>query len=107
MSMAALANWLFIFALGLFTPPGFVNIKYNLFIVFGILSMIAAACFFVFYPETCGKTLEEIELLSSKHGPKPWKTRKGESRLVAEIQGVLGKHDSHEEPVAGAFETKV
>lgn len=55
MSMAALANWLFNFALGMFTPPGFVNIKYNLFIVFCILCMIAATWFFVFYPETSGQ----------------------------------------------------
>ncbi|KAI4599059.1 hypothetical protein KJ359_002476 [Pestalotiopsis sp. 9143b] len=84
MSMAALANWLFNFALGMFTPPGFVNIKYNLFI-----------------------TLEEIELLFSKDGPKPWETRKGESRLEVEIQGVLEKHHGHEEPIADAVEAKV
>ena len=33
----------------------------------------------------CGKTLEEIELLFSKDGPKPWKTSKGGSRLFEEM----------------------
>jgi hypothetical protein len=75
----------------MFTPPGFVNIKWNVFIVFGILCMLAAAWFFVFYPETYGKTLEEVEIMFGRDGPAPWKTRKGESRLDAEIQAVIGK----------------
>ncbi|ETS80906.1 hypothetical protein PFICI_08435 [Pestalotiopsis fici W106-1] len=104
MSLAALSNWIFNFALGMFTPPGFINIKWNLFIVFGVLCIAAAAWFFAFYPETCGKTLEEVELMFSKDGPKPWKTKKGESRLVAEIQAVMEKH--HEEPVTDAVEAK-
>lgn len=43
MSMAALANWLFNFALGMFTPPAFRNIKYQTFIIFGVLCLAAAA----------------------------------------------------------------
>ncbi|KAH6640008.1 general substrate transporter [Truncatella angustata] len=105
MSLAALSNWVFNFALGMFTPPGFVNIKYNLFIVFGVLCVAASAWFFAFYPETCGKTLEEIEILFGPDGPKPWKTKKGESRLGAEIQAVLEKH-GHEQPVAENVEAK-
>lgn len=98
MSLAALSNWVFNFALGMFTPPGFVNIKWNLFIVFGVLCVAAAAWFFAFYPETCGKTLEEVEIMFSREGPRPWKTRKGESRLDAEIQAVMEKqHEGHAE----------
>ncbi|KAI1858781.1 uncharacterized protein JN550_012435 [Neoarthrinium moseri] len=105
MSLAALSNWVFNFALGMFTPPGFINIKYNLFIVFGVLCMVGAVWFFVFYPETCGKTLEEVEILFGKDGPKPWKTRKGESRLVAELQAVLEKQRGGDhEPVTETTE---
>ena len=32
-----------------------------------------------------GKTLEEIEILFSKDGPKPWKTKVGQSRIQEEI----------------------
>ena len=35
MGIAAIGNWLFNFALGFFIPPGFRNITYNMFIVFG------------------------------------------------------------------------
>jgi hypothetical protein len=44
------------------------------------------------YPETCGKTLEEIEEMFNKGGPRPWKTRKGESKLDALIEQVREKH---------------
>lgn len=52
-----------------------------MFIVFGFMCLLAATQFYFTYPETCGKTLEEIEILFSPAGPKPWKTKPGESRL--------------------------
>lgn len=98
MSLAATANWLFNFALGMFTPEGFVNIKYKIFIIFGILCFAAAAQAFFTYPETCGKTLEEIEVMFHTGAVPAWKTRKGESRLDAEIQAVTErKHAAAEE----------
>ena len=42
MALAAVANWLFNFALGLFTPPAFLNITYKIFIIFGVLCIGAA-----------------------------------------------------------------
>ena len=52
MGVAAVGNWLFNFALGFFIPPGFRNITYNMFVVFGVLCVAAAAQAFVSYPET-------------------------------------------------------
>ncbi|KAK3317423.1 general substrate transporter [Cercophora scortea] len=97
MSMAALSNWVFNFALGMFTPPAFVNITWRLFIIFGTLCVAAAAWFWAFYPETCGKTLEEVEIMFSKDGLPPWKTKKGESRLAAEIEAVVARKNKGEE----------
>ena len=101
MSMAALSNWVFNFALGMFTPPAFINITWKLFIIFGVLCMAAAAWFWLLCPETCGKTLEEIEDMFAADGPRPWNTRKGESRLGAQIEGVVarknkGEHEPHQ-----------
>ena len=36
-----------------------------------------------------GKTLEEIEILFSKDGPKPWKTKVGQSKLQEEIDNAV------------------
>jgi hypothetical protein len=89
MSLAAVANWVFNFALGLFTPPAFLNIKYKIFIIFGVLCFGSAIQAFLTYPETCGKTIEEVELLFAKGAPRAWKTKKGGSRLEAGVQAVL------------------
>ncbi len=76
---------------GLFVPPAFANITYKTFIIFGVLCFGAAVQAFFTYPETCGKTLEEIEIMFSKGGPRPWNTRPGGSRLEAEIQAVINR----------------
>lgn len=44
---------------------------------------------FFTYPETCGKTIEEIEVLFGRGGPRPWATKPGGSRLDGEIQAVI------------------
>ncbi|KAI1820334.1 general substrate transporter [Xylaria intraflava] len=94
MSLSAVANWLFNFALGLFTPPAFLNIEYKIFIIFGVLCFGSAVQAFLTYPETCGKTIEEVELLFAKGAPPAWKTKKGGSRLDAEIQAVLERQNA-------------
>ncbi|KAK4101314.1 general substrate transporter [Parathielavia hyrcaniae] len=109
MSLAALSNWVFNFALGMFTPPAFINITWRIFIVFGVLCLAAAAWFFVLCPETCGKTLEEIELLFAKDAAYAWTTKKGESRLTAEIEAVEArqKKGEHEDVVPASEVEKV
>lgn len=69
-------------------PPAFANITYKTFLIFGVLCFGAAVQAFFTYPETCGKTLEEIEVLFSAEGPRPWHTKPGGSRLDAEIEAV-------------------
>ncbi|KAF1837593.1 general substrate transporter [Decorospora gaudefroyi] len=88
MGIAAIGNWLFNFAIGLFIPPAFVNIKWAVFVVFGILCLLAAVQAFFTYPETCGKTLEEVEFLFSKEGPHAWRTKKGSENLDRDIEHV-------------------
>ncbi len=97
MSLAAVANWLFNFALGLFTPPALLNIKGNIFIIFGVLCLGSAVQAFLTYPETCGKTIEEIEVLFAKGAMPAWRTKKGGSRLDAEIQAVLERKERGED----------
>ena len=88
MALASVANWLFNFALGLFVPPAFGNISWKTFIIFGTLCFGAAIQAYLTYPETAGKSIEEIELLFKPGGPKPWHTKPGDSRLDARIDAV-------------------
>ena len=92
MGISAIGNWLFNFALGLYIPPGFQNIKYGMFIVFGVMCFLGAAQFYFTYPETCGKTLEEIEELFAPGAIKPWKTKPGNSKLDALVDEARAKH---------------
>lgn len=91
MPLAAVANWLFNWALGVFVPPALRNIMYKLFLIFGVLCFAAALQAWLTYPETCGKTLEEIELLFAADAPPAWKTKPGGSRIEAEIERVRAR----------------
>lgn len=57
------------------------------------------------YPETCGKTLEEVEELFGDNGPKPWHTKPGQSKLDSLIAEAREKH-LHVKDVAGATHTE-
>ncbi|CAD6593675.1 MAG: hypothetical protein ASARMPRED_007806 [Alectoria sarmentosa] len=92
MALASIANWLFNFAIGFFIPPAFENISWKLFIIFGVLCFGAAVQAYFTYPETAGKTIEEIEMLFSKGAIKPWKTKPGNSLLDAKIEEVKALH---------------
>ncbi|OJJ00117.1 hypothetical protein ASPVEDRAFT_81697 [Aspergillus versicolor CBS 583.65] len=94
MGIAAIGNWLFNFALGLYIPPGFQNVTWKMFLIFGIMCVLAAVHFFFTYPETCGKTLEEIEEMFAPGGPKPWNTKPGQSKLDAHVEEVRA-HNKH------------
>ena len=90
MGIATIGNWAFNFALGMFIPPAFREIDFGLFILFGALCFFAAVFGFFMYPETCGKTLEEVEVMFAKGGPHAWRTRPGQSRLDDEVRHVMG-----------------
>ena len=60
-AMSASSNWLFNFLLAEVTPVGFANISWRYYIVYAAISAFAALVFFLFYPETKGLSLEEID----------------------------------------------
>jgi hypothetical protein len=91
-SICAIGNWLFNFALGLYIPPGFQNIKWGMFMVFGAMCLLGACQMFFTFPETMGKTLEEIEALFAPDAPRAWHTKPGHSRLNALIDEAREKN---------------
>ncbi|KAK9323602.1 general substrate transporter [Lipomyces orientalis] len=66
-------NWIFNFALAFFVPPAFQNIQWQTYIIFAVFCVCMAAHVFLMFPETKGKTLEEIDIIWAEN-IKPWKT---------------------------------
>lgn len=60
-SFATATNWAFNFALAYATPPAFKNIQWKTYAVFGAFCMAMSIHIFFMYPETRGRTLEEME----------------------------------------------
>ncbi|KAJ5184822.1 General substrate transporter [Penicillium cf. griseofulvum] len=60
-AMSAAANWLFNFVLAEVSPVGFATIHWRYYIVYTCISAFACVCFYLFCPETKGRTLEEID----------------------------------------------
>lgn len=74
-SISTAANWIFNFAIAMFTPSSFRNISWKTYIIYAVF----CACMFVhvyfFFPETKGKRLEEIAQIWEE-GIPAWKTSK-------------------------------
>ena len=105
-ALATSGNWAFNFALGYFVPPAFVNIKWQTYILFGVFCVSMFVHVFFMFPETAGKTLEEVsDLFTDPHGPKyigtpAWKTRITTKRVALLERGEVDPEkdrDYHEE----------
>ncbi|KAI7871516.1 general substrate transporter [Spinellus fusiger] len=64
-SMSTAANWLGNFVVAMIAPVLFEYAKYWTFILFAILNVVFLIPIYLWYPETKGKSLEEIEVLFS------------------------------------------
>jgi hypothetical protein len=60
-SLSTATNWIFNFALAYAVPPGFTSIAYRTYFIFAIFNYAAAIHVFFMFPETTGRTLEEVE----------------------------------------------
>lgn len=66
-------NWAMNFALALYTPSAFKNISWKTYFIFGTFCGAMTINCFLTYPETKGRTLEEIDIIFQK-GIPAWKT---------------------------------
>ncbi|TGO47814.1 hypothetical protein BOTNAR_0505g00070 [Botryotinia narcissicola] len=62
-SISTLTNWCLGLLLGQTGPLALDNIGFKFFYVFFVFNILAAACYWIFYPETKGKTLEQMDEL--------------------------------------------
>ncbi|KAI8880290.1 general substrate transporter [Backusella circina FSU 941] len=64
-SITTAANWLMNFVISLFVPVMLNNITFGTYIFFGCCCMIMAVSVFIFFPETKGRSLEEMDVVFS------------------------------------------
>ncbi|OQE39140.1 hypothetical protein PENCOP_c007G03414 [Penicillium coprophilum] len=85
-SLATFFNWACNFALTFFSPPGFQHIQYKMYFVFGTCCFAAAIHVFLLFPETCGKSLEEIDASFNNESIWAFKAKSVPSRLAVDIE---------------------
>ncbi|KAK7202731.1 hexose transporter, partial [Myxozyma melibiosi] len=85
-------NWIFNFALAFFVPPAFTNIQWKTYIIFAVFCVCMAVNVFFMFPETKGKTLEEIDIIWEEH-VAPWKSAKVDVSNLAANRALTSKNE--------------
>ncbi|KAI0051521.1 general substrate transporter [Auriscalpium vulgare] len=80
-SVSTATNWIFNFALAWAVPPGLSTIAYKTYFIFGTFNFAALIHVFFMFPETAGRTLEEVEdVFAEGHVFSAWKVGRGVGR---------------------------
>lgn len=97
-SVSTATNWLFNFALAWAVPPGLSSIAYKTYFIFGTFNFAAFIHIFFCFPETAGRTLEEIEeVFAQGHTFTAWRIdRHAGQKTLEEVVG-KGHADSHDD----------
>ena len=62
-SIATAADWIFNYMIVQITPISISNIRWKTYMIFFVLNLLLAITIWLFYPETSGRTLEEIDYI--------------------------------------------
>lgn len=114
-ALATSANWAFNTALAAFVPAAFETIRWKVYIIFGVFNLCMLLHVAFLFPETAGKTLEEVQLIFEDPNGLPyigtpaWKTHKA-TKGMAEVErgnvGHKGMDDEKSIDEAGTVEVK-
>ena len=80
-------------------PPAFENIQWQVYIVFAVFCTAMFVHVLFMFPETAGKTLEEVEdLFTDPSGPRgvgtpAWKTHISTKRVLAAEKGQVTERE--------------
>ncbi|KAI5970745.1 hypothetical protein CANMA_000164 [Candida margitis] len=73
-ALSTASNWAFNFLVVMITPVCFKNIQYYTYTIFAVINILMAPAIYFFYPETSGRTLEEMDYIFNQCPTKePWK----------------------------------
>ena len=62
-SIAAASDWIFNYLIVQITPIAISNIRWRTYIIFFVLNAFFALVVWLFYPETAGRTLEDMDMI--------------------------------------------
>jgi hypothetical protein len=65
-AIATTANWAFNFMVVMVTPVAFANIGWKTYIIFAVINAAMAPSVYFFFPETAGRSLEEMDEIFHK-----------------------------------------
>lgn len=110
-AVSTCTNWITNFGVVMFTPIFMNTSAWGAYLFFAVMNYLFIPVIFFFYPETAGRTLEEIDILFAKahvDGRQPWRVAATMPKLSLkeiEEQGTqLGLYDGDFEKEG--FETK-
>ncbi|KAH9950699.1 general substrate transporter [Amylocystis lapponica] len=98
-SVSTATNWVFNFALAWAVPPGLSTIAYKTYFIFGTFNFAAFIHIFFCFPETAGRSLEEIEdVFGEGHAFAAWRVGRDVGRKsLVEMQHKGLKEEAHHE----------
>lgn len=92
-SISTFTNWTINLVFAQITPVALTAIGFKYFYVFFVLGLIAAVCYTLFYPETKGRTLEQMdELFGDQLVPHALSDPEG-AALATGKAGILAEHE--------------
>lgn len=62
-AVSTCSNWLWNFTVVMFTPPFVASSAYGCYLFFAVVNALFIPIIYFFYPETAGRSLEEIDLI--------------------------------------------
>ena len=77
-AVSTCTNWLTNFAVVMFTPPFISASGWGCYLYFAVMNFLFVPIIFFFYPETAGRSLEEIDIIFAKayvEKRQPWRVR--------------------------------
>lgn len=90
-AISTACNWGFNFMVVMITPVCFERIKHHTYLIFAGINFLMIPVFFFLYPETKGRTLEEMDLIFAKTPEwQPWKSVKIAREMPFAHSGLVG-----------------